>query len=353
MNRSHAVSEKHACVMDEPTQNPRSYKRQKHGKTTDDEETDSGSSRAETPPSLVAQAAAAGSSKTSSSMAEKSTGTTNLVPVKRNAFAELMAKKPKPPPEPAKPPKSSTSYFLNNDPRSGLAVYLKDPTSCPPGTILFYNDDFVVIKDAFPKATVHALILPRDIAITHLQPIEVLNSNPTLLASLREIANQTRDLLVKELQRIHRNSSKTEQIREKAFEALERRAISEPGFDPDSDEAMATLPPHRDWASTLKIGVHARPSMSNLHIHIISEDMHSPAMKRRVHFNSFNSKFFVNLDEFPLDKDDVRIPGVSKGATNLFIKGDMVCWRCKRNFKNQFKQLKEHLEMEYDAWSTV
>lgn len=35
------------------------------------------------------------------------------------------------------------------------------------------------------------------------------------------------------------------------------------------------------------------------------------------------------------------------------IKGDMKCWRCGKNFGNKFKQLKEHLEVEYEEWRKV
>ncbi|KAF3910174.1 Aprataxin [Orbilia brochopaga] len=264
-----------------------------------------------------------------------------------------MTKKPRQPPTiPSRvTSKPSNPYYLNHDPRSALAAYLSHPESLPSGVVLLHNADFVVLSDAYPKATVHALILPRDLAVTHLHPINALNSNPALLFSLREISEQIRTLLAKELQRTHAKYSATEQIRQKAFEALEDRAVAEPGFDPDSEESQSSLPPHRDWASCIKIGVHSRPSMSNLHIHVISEDMHSQSMKKKAHFNSFNSRFFVRLDEFPLAQNDPRIPDV--GSMSSTLKGDMVCWRCGRNYKNKFKELKEHLEVEYEAWREI
>ncbi|KAK6529388.1 aprataxin-like protein [Arthrobotrys megalospora] len=329
--------------MDEPARNPRSFKRRRHDMPTDDDETGSASSRAETPPLADEE---------SSSKNPKSTKAATTK-AKKNAFTELMSKKPKPNPPPPKAQRPAPNpYFLNSDTRAGLAAYLGDPASVPSKSMIFYNDDFVVINDAFPKSTVHALILPRDITVTHLQPLEVLNSNPELLASVRKIAIQTRDLLAKELRRVHLKTSALERNRQKAFEDLEERAISEPGFDPDSEESQALLPPGRDWTSCIKIGVHARPSMSNLHIHVISEDMHSERLKHKKHYNSFNSGFFVDLDEFPLDKDDARLPGIGH-VTNGMLKGDMVCWKCRRNFKNRFKELKDHLEAEYEVWKVI
>ncbi|KAF3916127.1 Aprataxin [Arthrobotrys entomopaga] len=301
----------------------------------DDEETQSDSTRAETPQPL----------------------SVSKQDPPKSAFAELMSKKPKPQPiQPYRPPNPKNPYALNSDPRANLSLYLLNPpTSCPPGTLLFHTPSFVVIKDAFPKSTVHALILPRDLNITHLHPIQVLNSNPTLLASIRAISLQTRDILAKQLAVIHRHTSQTELTRQKAFEEMEDKALTDPSFDPDSDENMATLPPHRDWSKCIKIGVHARPSMSNFHVHVISEDMHSNSVKKKPHYNSFNSDFFIPLDDFPFEdvEGDVRIPGVKEGAMGGALKGDMRCWRCKRNFGNKFKQLKEHLEIEYDEWKRI
>ncbi|EWC44289.1 hypothetical protein DRE_01115 [Drechslerella stenobrocha 248] len=332
--------------MDDTAQNPPPSKRLKHehhDAETDSDASSSIRSRAETPPPNP----------------QLSAKPVHPVPA-RSAFSELMAKKAKPAAPPLKPslppsswpPRARNPYYLSNDPRSNLAAYLSNPESLPPSAgILFHNPDFVVVKDAFPKATVHALILPRDIRVTHLHPVEVLSSEPALLASVREIATQARTLLAKELQRIHARSSAMEIARQTAFEALEDRAVTEPGFDPDSEEAMSTLPPHRDWEAAIRIGVHSRPSMSNLHVHLISEDMHSPFLKKKAHYNSFNSWFFVGLDEFPLREDDGRIPGIAGMGDTL--KGDMVCWRCQKNFSNKFKQLKEHLEAEHREWIKI
>ncbi|KAF3931562.1 Aprataxin [Dactylella cylindrospora] len=346
-------SRKHALTMEEPTKNPASYKKQKGKRVTDSEETQSDSSeRPETPPPLETKPV---ERTTLKSPARAQESTTSDGAAKKNAFTELMSKKSKPPPETKKTSASEPSnpyYLSRNDPRSGLATYLINPSSHPKSSVILYNDDFVVINDAYPKATVHALILPRDINITHLEPLVTLNTNPALLSSLLKISAEVRTLLAKELQRIYSKTSKTEQTRQKAFEALEDRAISEPGFDPDSEEAQATLPSHRDWEASIRIGVHARPSMSNFHVHIISEDMHSPCLKKRQHYNSFNTKFFVNLEEFPLEEDDFRIPGEGRTTKGL-LESDFVCWKCGRGFGNKFKALKEHLEVEYEAWRKI
>jgi len=88
--------------------------------------------------------------------------------------------------------------------------------------------------------------------------------------------------------------------------------------------------------------------MSNLHVHVISEEMYSPCVKKRAHYNSFKTDFFVHLDEFPLAEDDYRIPGV--GTTKGLLETDLKCWMCGKVFGNKFAELKRHLEEEFERW---
>ncbi|CAG9943239.1 unnamed protein product [Clonostachys rosea f. rosea IK726] len=90
-----------------------------------------------------------------------------------------------------------------------------------------------------------------------------------------------------------------------------------------------------------------KPSMSHLHVHVLSRDMHSPKVKHRKHYNSFNTPFLVDVADFPLGLDDPRRQTKEAG----YLHRDLRCWRCGRNFGNRFKQLKDHLEEEFDEWS--
>lgn len=84
--------------------------------------------------------------------------------------------------------------------------------------------------------------------------------------------------------------------------------------------------------------------MNHLHVHVISVDMISDCMKRREHYNSFKTEFFIELDDFPLAEDDPRRhqghwPGIP-----------LKCWRCGEVFDKKFKALTQHLLEEFDAW---
>ena len=87
--------------------------------------------------------------------------------------------------------------------------------------------------------------------------------------------------------------------------------------------------------------------MNHLHVHILSPDMSADSMKHRKHYNSFNTDFFIPLDDLPLADDDVRrqVP-----YQNASLSRDYTCWRCGRMFGNRFKELKEHLAGEFVEW---
>jgi aprataxin len=67
----------------------------------------------------------------------------------------MSSKKPKPTAEDVEP--TSTLEKAKNvvkgwDPRNGLGIYIEKPEENPEGRIVEYDDDFVVIRDKFPKA---------------------------------------------------------------------------------------------------------------------------------------------------------------------------------------------------------
>jgi aprataxin len=195
------------------------------------------------------------------------------------------------------------------DRRYGLGEYLLDPANHP--GVLGYNDDFVVIKDRYPKATIHLLILPRDPVKQRQHPAEAFQDT-TFLSKLKEEASKWRTLAGKEL----------------------ARTLCPP----------TVSIPDRDWGAEIKVGIHSAPSMHHLHIHVISRDMHSPCLRHSKHYNSFNTPFFVELDEFPLTEEEVV------ARSKKWHKGNMICWRCQRDFENKFTAIKQHLETEFEEW---
>lgn len=259
----------------------------------------------------------------------------------------MSPKKPKPSPQPSYTKSSSSSKKSQSFRRDGLGVYLTNPSSPLFGSqIIFHTDSFVAIHDLYPKATVHALLLPRSSDLNRLHPFEALSSsekNAEFLASVKENAARLKDLVAKELQRRLGRFSASEAKRNAILDGTS--TAEDP---PETDSAgNVILPTGRDWSKEVKIGVHAVPSMNHLHIHVLSRDMHSDRLKHRKHYNSFTTDFFVDLQDFPLAEDDWRL---QRGAQQNWPERPMVCWRCGRDFGGRFKELKEHLEVEFEEW---
>lgn len=248
---------------------------------------------------------------------------------RKDAFSELMSPKSKHQKSTTHTSGASKSNSFSNS-RNGLLTYILNPTSYP-AQVITHDEKTVLIRDAFPKATLHLLLLPRDASKRDLHPHEAFD-DPVFLAMIRAQVAASLKLAVSELSRLIGPFSESNKARITAMEG---------------DEPADTLPPGRDFSKDLRVGIHAHPSMNHLHIHIISRDMHSDRLKHRKHYNSFNTDFFIPLDDFPLAKDD---PRRSVSYQNGNLKEDFRCWRCGKMFGNKFTLLKDHLEREFDAW---
>lgn len=51
-----------------------------------------------------------------------------------------------------------------------------------------------------------------------------------------------------------------------------------------------------------RAGFHAHPSMPQLHLHVISQDLDSPCLKTKHHYNSFVTPFFLDLEGWVLPR---------------------------------------------------
>ncbi|KAH6611082.1 hypothetical protein Trco_001102 [Trichoderma cornu-damae] len=281
-----------------------------------------------------------------------------------------MAPRPKVPhPHPPRPPGSRPQLFKN---RMALGAYIAAPESHPASVVIYHNDDFVAIHDKFPKATVHALLLPRSPRHSLLHPFEALE-DAEFLAKVRAEVERLKALVATELRRRLGSFSRSDAAREAVLngETEPEEHDQQAGEGGGGGEAAAAaeeeeegkgkgkgkgngkrkrrepaLPSGRDWAADIVCGVHAVPSMGHLHVHVLSRDMRSPAMKHRKHYNSFNTPFLVDVADFPLAEDDPRRRTREEG----FMRRDLVCWRCGHNFGNRFQELKHHLEREFEEW---
>jgi aprataxin len=152
------------------------------------------------------------------------------------------------------------------------------------------KSDHIVIKDKFPKAEHHFLILP--------------------LERIQNCASLTADHVP-----LLRNMVKT-------------------GWE------LADKYPH----SRFRLGFHAIPSMSQVHLHVISQDFNSDKLKTKKHWNSFTTDYFIN-PEIIIDKLKTKgsyVP-MSKAEGDELLKKDLECHICQHKPKN-IPDLKNHLQ---------
>lgn len=218
-------------------------------------------------------------------------------------------------------------------PRDGLGAYIARPETYPPDVVIYHNDDFVAIHDKFPKSSLHLLLLPRDASKTRLHPFDAFE-DPQFLAKVKAETKRLRSLAAGELRRRYGKYSEQDREREVALNT-----------EPPPDE----LPRGRDWEKEIMCGIHGHPSMNHLHVHVISVDRYSSRLKHRKHYNSFSTPFFVDIEDFPLAKDDPRRNPDREG----YLRRNFICWLCGRNFGHGFTELKKHLEREFSDWKKL
>ena len=112
--------------------------------------------------------------------------------------------------------------------------------------VLHSDPELVVIKDKYPKAVVHLLVLARGLKFAD-GPLTLSATDIPLIRRMIE-------------------------------KGLTQFSSLEPTLKP-------------------KIGFHAVPSMKTLHLHVLSSDLRGSGMKTRRHWNSFATGFFKSANE--------------------------------------------------------
>ncbi|XP_039541776.1 aprataxin isoform X2 [Pimephales promelas] len=173
----------------------------------------------------------------------------------------------------------------------GLKVSMQDPK------MQVYKDDrVVVIKDKYPKARYHWLVLPWD-SISSLKALRP--EHVELLKHMQRVGDQ----MVRECRDAHKLH--------------------------------------------FRMGYHAIPSMSHVHLHVISQDFDSPCLKNKKHWNSFTTDYFVeSQDVVAMLEHDGRVT-VKEGASEL-LKLPLRCHACRKE-QPTIPKLKEHLKTHLPA----
>ncbi|OWF53592.1 aprataxin-like [Mizuhopecten yessoensis] len=155
----------------------------------------------------------------------------------------------------------------------------------------YVDEKVVIIKDKYPKAKHHFLVMPKE-----------------NIPNLNSLKPEHLELL--------------EYLHEKGEEVIHR-----------TDETLK-----------FRLGYHAVPSMSHLHLHVISQDFDSPCLKNKKHWNSFTTEYFF-------DSEDIMKMLKEKGKVQLdsskfqdVLKRNLRCHVCRKDFSTM-PALKTHIKV--------
>ncbi|XP_051558666.1 aprataxin isoform X2 [Myxocyprinus asiaticus] len=168
----------------------------------------------------------------------------------------------------------------------GLKVSMQDPQMQ-----LYKDDRVVVIKDKYPKARYHWLVLPWE-----------------SISSLKVLRSEHCDLL-KHMQRVG------------------ERMVQQ---CPDAHKLR------------FRLGYHAIPSMSHVHLHVISQEFDSPCLKNKKHWNSFTTDYFIESEDVVAMLELHGKVTVKEGMSEL-LKLPLRCHVCRKE-QPTIPKLKEHLK---------
>ena len=95
----------------------------------------------------------------------------------------------------------------------------------------------------------------------------------------------------------------------------------------------------------MSAGVHTIPSLRPLHVHIISEDLLSPYVRTKKHYNSFATDFFYPLEELA---ETLRHTAggpieIHMGNASARLAEQPACNRCGASVFGAFSHFLEHL----------
>ncbi|KAF9354071.1 hypothetical protein BGX34_011230 [Mortierella sp. NVP85] len=175
--------------------------------------------------------------------------------------------------------------------------YVEDIEAIPDDVRHSHDETVFIIKDKFPKATVHLLVMPRE----RIEKLHHLcgEHGIEIIQSLKERAQRLIDRLQDEM-------------------------------------------PYLSFV----MGFHVVPSMLQVHLHVISDDFCAEALRYPAHYNAFTTPFFISPDKMI---EHIREHGnfwLSKPELQGYRdakKAPLQCNQCPF-FPESMNRLKEHLE---------
>jgi len=173
----------------------------------------------------------------------------------------------------------------------GLLASMKDASA-----IVSEDETTVIIRDKYPKAKHHYLVMPKDVSLRSLHVLSY-EQHGAIFQRIKSRGLELKEKLIKDAPKLR-----------------------------------------------FRFGFHASPSMTPLHAHLISQDFDSSCLKTKKHWNSFTTQFFRDFEE--VEKELKETGSVAKWDSKILeelLKSDLRCHVCRSKFSNM-PSLLEHVK---------
>ncbi|PKK77818.1 HIT-like protein [Rhizophagus irregularis] len=179
-----------------------------------------------------------------------------------------------------------------------LLPYCQKPEMFPKSEVYYYDNEFVIIFDKYPKAKNHLLVIPRK-----------------QIDNIGELKKQNLELV--------------RALKEKGQWVIEKMKQENPKL-------------------FFRMGFHAVPSLRQLHMHVISQDFISPSLKNKKHWNSFTTEFFIDVEEIERILEKQGEVKFNKAYYEDLLKSPLKCHLCDAKSIKFIPDLKKHLEEHWN-----
>ncbi|KAF9897319.1 hypothetical protein BX616_005805 [Lobosporangium transversale] len=190
-----------------------------------------------------------------------------------------------------------------HDRKSVFLPYVKDIDAIPEDVRYWHDEKHFIIKDRFPKSTVHLLVMPR-----------------VQIEKLYNLSGEEGIATVKGL-------------KERGEWLIQR---------------LKTDFPHLSFT----MGFHTFPSMLQIHLHVISTDFCGASMRTPWHFNSFTTEYFIHPEDMLRFLEKRRSFQLARHEVLQYKKKNLAplkCNQCETYPANMYelkKHLGEHLQQQ-------
>jgi aprataxin len=198
---------------------------------------------------------------------------------------------------------SNNNNNINNNSTTAATTASASGDDLP---VLYCDSECIIVPDKYPKSRYHILVLARDPKLQG--PLDLTSDDVALVQHMKDVG----------LKWAREHAAASGGVKER-----------------------------------LSIGFHSVPSMRQLHLHVLTTDYDSVCLKRKQHWNSFTTDFFLDVDWVIAQLESLSHTSSSQNQRYLeydvaekeaLIKGPMRCPKCSAMLEGM-PEVKAHVAL--------